>query len=86
MRTYLARVAHRVKCPRSTPTSRRRCRRSSPTTRTTRIDHLEENLGADGLRLSGSQLERLNALINQGSVTGARYNAATQTEVDTEEF
>jgi len=53
---------------------------------TTRIDHLEENLGADALRLSGSQLERLNALINQVSVTGARYNAATQTEVDTEEF
>ena len=53
---------------------------------TTRIDHLEENLGADALRLSASQLERLNALINQGSVTGARYNAATQAEVDTEEF
>ena len=53
---------------------------------TTRIDHLEENLGADAVRLSASQLERLNALINQGCVTGARYNAATQTEVDTEEF
>ena len=53
---------------------------------TTRIDHLEENLGADGVRLSASQLERLNALISPLTVTGVRYNAATQTEVDTEEF
>ena len=53
---------------------------------TTRIDHLEENLGADAVRLSASQLDRLDGLINQRSVTGARYNAATQAEIDTEEF
>ena len=53
---------------------------------TTRIDHLEENLGADAVRLSASQLERLSALINPLTVTGARYNAATQAEIDTEEF
>jgi hypothetical protein len=29
---------------------------------------------------------RLDALINQQSVTGPRYNAATQQEIDTEIF
>ena len=53
---------------------------------TTRIDHLEENLGAGAVTLSGPLLQRLGALINQRTVTGPRYNAATQTEVDTEEF
>ena len=52
---------------------------------TTRIDHLEENLGADAVRLNASQLDWLNSLINPLTVTGARYNAATQAEVDTEE-
>ena len=53
---------------------------------TTRIAHLEEDLGAGAVRLSASQLERLNALINPLTVTGARYNAVTQAEIDTEEF
>ena len=53
---------------------------------TTRIDHLEEDLGADAVRLSASQRDRLGALINERTVTGARYNAATQAEIDTEEF
>ena len=53
---------------------------------TTRIAHLEEDLGAEAVRLSASQLERLSALINPLTVTGARYNAVTQAEIDTEEF
>ena len=53
---------------------------------TTSIAHLEENLGADAVRLSPAVLQRAGALINQHAVTGARYNAATQTEIDTEEF
>ena len=53
---------------------------------TTRLAHLQENLGADALRLSPPVLQRLDALIHPASVTGARYNAATQSEVDTEEF
>ena len=53
---------------------------------TTRVEHLEENLGAEFVTLSTPLLQRLDALINQHTVTGPRYNAATQTEIDTEEF
>ncbi len=53
---------------------------------TTSIAHLEENLGADEVRLDAGLMDELDALINRHSVTGARYNAATQAEIDTEEF
>ena len=53
---------------------------------TTRPDHLEENAAADRIRLSGETIGRLNELINPRTVSGARYNAATQTEIDTEEI
>lgn len=48
--------------------------------------HLDEDLGADGLRLSPDVIARLDRLINQNTVTGTRYNAATQADIDTEEF
>lgn len=53
---------------------------------TTRIDHLEENLGAAGVALGADSVARLDALINQRTVAGARYNAAAQADIDTEEF
>ena len=53
---------------------------------TTSITHLEENLGADAVTVSPALLQRAGALINRHTVTGARYNASSQTEVDTEEF
>lgn len=53
---------------------------------TTKIAHLEENLGADKVKLSPAVVARLDALINERTVTGARYNAATQAEIDTEQF
>jgi aryl-alcohol dehydrogenase-like predicted oxidoreductase len=53
---------------------------------TTRLEHLEENLGAVELQLDTDVLARLNALINTGTVSGPRYNAATQAEIDTEEI
>jgi hypothetical protein len=53
---------------------------------TTRGAHLEENLGADRVQLSGDLARRLEALINRRTVVGDRYNAATQAEIDTEEF
>lgn len=52
---------------------------------TTRVDHLEENAGAVDIKLSATTIAKLNALINPQTVSGARYNAATQTEIDTEE-
>lgn len=53
---------------------------------TTRVDHLHDNLGADGVRLSESVMQRLGALINQDTVAGNRYNAQSSSEVDTENF
>jgi aryl-alcohol dehydrogenase-like predicted oxidoreductase len=48
--------------------------------------HLDENAGSALIRLEPRILERLDALINQETVTGSRYNAATQEEIDTEVF
>lgn len=53
---------------------------------TTQPAHLQDNLGADAVTLDGGVLQRLDALINRHSVAGARYSAATQAEIDTEEF
>ena len=48
--------------------------------------HLEENLGAAAIELQPDLIARLDALINQRSVVGERYNTAIQAEVDTENF
>jgi aryl-alcohol dehydrogenase-like predicted oxidoreductase len=53
---------------------------------TTSVAHLAENLGASGVALTPAQVERLDALVNQRTVSGPRYVAATQAEIDTEEF
>jgi len=53
---------------------------------TTSVAHLEENLGAAAVTLTPAQRARLEAAIHQGNVAGTRYNGATQTEIDTEEF
>lgn len=53
---------------------------------TTNIQHLEENVESVQLQLSTDQLSKLDALINQNTISGARYPAATQAEIDTEEF
>ncbi len=53
---------------------------------TTSVAHLQENLAADAVALSPDTLQRLDALINRDTVAGARYNPATQAEVDTEEY
>jgi aryl-alcohol dehydrogenase-like predicted oxidoreductase len=53
---------------------------------TTNRAHLEENLGASTVELPADLAAQLDALINQRSIAGERYNAATQAEVDTENF
>lgn len=53
---------------------------------TTQAAHLRENLGASGIALSADVMARLDALINQRTVVGPRYNATTQAEIDTEQF
>jgi len=53
---------------------------------TTQPAHLRENLGAADLALDAATVARLDALINQHTVHGPRYDAAAQAGVDTEEF
>ncbi len=53
---------------------------------TTSIAHLEENLSAARVELDAALMQELDALINRHTVIGTRYNAATQSEIDTEEF
>jgi hypothetical protein len=53
---------------------------------TTRIAHLEENLQASAVRLPAELHAELALLINRHTIAGERYNAATQAEIDTENF
>lgn len=53
---------------------------------TTRLDHLEENAGAASLALDKEIIARLDALFAPEAVRGPRYTAATQEEIDTEQF
>jgi aryl-alcohol dehydrogenase-like predicted oxidoreductase len=53
---------------------------------TTCLAHLAENLGADAVELQPTLIAQLDALINQHTVVGERYNKATQAEVDTENY
>ncbi|NDB00848.1 MAG: aldo/keto reductase, partial [Betaproteobacteria bacterium] len=53
---------------------------------TTSKDHLVDDLGASEVKLGPAELERLNGLINQQTVHGARYGAQAAGEVDTETF
>lgn len=50
------------------------------------IAHLEDNLGADQVVLGADVVARLDTLINEKTVVGPRYNAATLKDVDTEQF
>jgi len=53
---------------------------------TTNMVHLEENCKAIHIKLSDDIIAHLNELINQHTVSGGRYNLATQQEINTEEF
>lgn len=53
---------------------------------TTSLAHLEENFAAAALELPAGVLTRAGQLVNASTVSGARYNAATQAEIDTEEL
>ncbi len=53
---------------------------------TTSVDHLLEDLGAAKVQLSADVVARVEALINQQTVSGPRYNPQGTGEVDTESF
>ncbi len=53
---------------------------------TTSVEHLMDDIGAVDVQLTSDVIARLNALINQRTVHGDRYNAQANSEVDTETF
>ena len=53
---------------------------------TTSIGHLDEDLAADTVRPGADLLRRLDELINEQTVRGARFSTALQADVDTEVF
>jgi aryl-alcohol dehydrogenase-like predicted oxidoreductase len=53
---------------------------------TTRVEHLREDVAAAQVTLSPSLLERLEAHVNQQTVSGHRYGAQARSEVDTEDY
>ncbi len=53
---------------------------------TTSLAHLEENIGADAVKLSTETVEAAGAIFQRGKITGARYNDDTQAEIDTEQY
>ncbi len=53
---------------------------------TTNADHMRDNIAAREISLSDVTMQQLDALINQRTVVGARYDLQSQSEVDTEIF
>ena len=53
---------------------------------TTQLSHLADNLAAADITLSPAEMSLLEDALAPARVQGPRYNAATQTEIDTEEF
>jgi hypothetical protein len=53
---------------------------------TTSVEHLLEDLGAVNVTLTADVMFRLEALINEHTVAGNRYNAQANSEVDTETY
>ena len=53
---------------------------------TTSVAHLVDDFAVRDVELSDAIVDRLDALINPDTVSGPRYPAPTQTEIDTEEF
>ncbi len=53
---------------------------------TTKLAHLEDNVGAAAVTLDAGTRAELDALINARTVLGGRYDASAQAGVDTEEF
>lgn len=53
---------------------------------TTSVEHLHDDLGAVQVQLGSAVIERLEALINERTVVGNRYNPQNASEVDTEAY
>jgi aryl-alcohol dehydrogenase-like predicted oxidoreductase len=53
---------------------------------TTSLAHLEDNVAAASIALRPEIIVRIEGLINENTISGGRYSAATQAEIDAEEF
>jgi aryl-alcohol dehydrogenase-like predicted oxidoreductase len=53
---------------------------------TTSLSHIEENFAAREIEVSAALLDEIDRLLTPDAVAGTRYPAATQAEIDTEEF
>jgi aryl-alcohol dehydrogenase-like predicted oxidoreductase len=53
---------------------------------TTNLAHLHENMGALNVPIGPDMIAKLNQLFEPNAVSGPRYNAKTQVEIDTENF
>ncbi len=53
---------------------------------TTSAAHMRDNLEAQSLMLSSATMQKLDASVNASNVQGPRYDAQSQSEVDTEQF
>jgi aryl-alcohol dehydrogenase-like predicted oxidoreductase len=53
---------------------------------TTQATHLQENLAAAGIAVPLAVMTALDSLFAPGRISGARYNAQNESEVDTERF
>jgi aryl-alcohol dehydrogenase-like predicted oxidoreductase len=53
---------------------------------TANLSHLRENVAADQIQLSAQSLMEIDEILQTFPVIGNRYNAVSQSEVDTEQF
>lgn len=53
---------------------------------TTNESHMRDNIAAEGIGLNADVMAKVDALINQRTVSGPRYDAQATSEVDTENF
>jgi aryl-alcohol dehydrogenase-like predicted oxidoreductase len=53
---------------------------------TSQMSHMVDNLASQSVKLTQQQMQELDALINQHTVSGERYNSLNSQEVDTETF
>jgi aryl-alcohol dehydrogenase-like predicted oxidoreductase len=53
---------------------------------TTKIEHLRENASAASMQLDPATVSAVSALFDPAAVSGGRYSAQAQSEVDTEQF
>jgi hypothetical protein len=53
---------------------------------TTRIDHLQEDIDADQIKLRPEVLQKINYVLSSIPIYGNRYNEVSQAEVDTEQY